>query len=155
MANASLGLAAAVSSLALAAAAPPSPSPREVIAARQASLDMSVMTFAELKDAARDGRSMASQVYPATSLAKWARALPTMFPPGAGPEAGVPTRAKPDIWTDRAGFERRGADYAAAAERLRDLAAAGDAAGFKAQIAVVSAACDACHAVYKQKDERS
>ena len=151
MANGSLRLAVVAGMLALAAAAP-APSPQQIIAARQASLDMSVMTFAALKAAARDGKPIASQVYAATTLARWARALPTMFPPGAGPEAGVPTGARPLIWTDRAGFERRAADYAAAAERLRDLAAAGDADGFRAQIPAVAAACDACHATYKVTD---
>jgi cytochrome c556 len=153
MANASLRLAAAIGGLGVLAAAAPAMSPQQAIAARQASLDMSVMTFAELKAAARDGKPMATQVYPATSLAKWAKVLPTLFPAGAGPEAGIPTHAKPLIWSDRAGFERRAADYAAAAERLRYLAAAGDADGFKAQIEVVSKACDACHDTYKQKDQ--
>jgi cytochrome c556 len=153
MANAWLRLAGALCSFGLVAAAPAAISPQAAIAARQASLDMSVMTFAELKAAARDGKPMKTQVYPAAALARWAKALPTLFPAGAGPQAGVPTAAKPLIWTDRAGFERRAADYAAAAEHLRDLAAAGDADGFKAQIDVVSKACDGCHDTYKQKEE--
>jgi cytochrome c556 len=135
--------------LPLAAAAPADPTAEQIIAARQASLDMSSITLAEMKEAAKGGKDPKTQVYYAAALAKWAGALPTLFPAGTGAEAGVPTRAKPEIWTDRAGFDQRAAEYRTAVERLRDLARAGDADGFKAQVQTVDMACDACHDTYK------
>ena len=68
---------------------------------------------------------------------------------GSGAEAGVRTTAKPEIWSDRAGFEAKAADYAAAADRLAELAAGDDAAAFAAQLAVVRASCQSCHDGYK------
>ncbi|MBU3971233.1 MAG: cytochrome c, partial [Alphaproteobacteria bacterium] len=63
--------------------------------------------------------------------------------------AGVRTNAKPEIWSDRAGFEAKAADYAAAADRLAELAAGDDPAAFAAQWAVVRASCQSCHDGYK------
>ena len=68
---------------------------------------------------------------------------------GSGAEAGVPTHARPEIWSDRAGFEAKAADYAAAADRLAELAAGDDAAAFAAQWTVVRSSCQACHDGYK------
>jgi cytochrome c556 len=124
----------------------------QIIAARQASFDMSVMTMTELKIAVRDGTDVKKQFYPATTLTRWAKVLPTLFPAGTGAgETALDTHAKTEIWTDRAGFAKAAIDYAAAADRLSALAQAGDAEGFKEQLAVVEKTCDACHATYKAK----
>jgi hypothetical protein len=50
------------------------------IAARQASLDMSSITFRYMGDAMKAGREAKTVGYPAAALAKWAKALPQMFP---------------------------------------------------------------------------
>ena len=56
----------------------------DAIIARQASLDMSSITFRSMVDAMKAGHEAKSQGYPAAALAKWAKALPRMFPPGTG-----------------------------------------------------------------------
>src|SRR5579863_3615834 len=77
----------------------------DAIAARQASLDMSSITFHSMGDAMKAGREAESQGYPAAALAKWAKALPRMFPPGTGEgETSANSQARPAIWRDRAGF---------------------------------------------------
>src|SRR5215470_7820794 len=53
----------------------------DAIAARQASLDMSSITFRSMGNAMKAGGEAKSQGYPAAALAKWAKALPRMFPP--------------------------------------------------------------------------
>ena len=132
--------------------APPVLTPDQIIAARQASLDMSVMTMAEMKTAVNNGLDVKKQFYPAKTLARWARALPTMFPAGTGPGVtSVETHALANIWTDRAGFEKAAAAYAAAADKLGEFARNGDSAGFAGQLAAVSKTCDACHDDFKQK----
>jgi cytochrome c556 len=126
--------------------------PEQTIAARQASLDMSVMTMAEMKSAVASGSDVKKQFYPAKTLARWARVLPTMFPQGTEQGATpTETHALPNVWTDRAGFEKAAANYAAAADKLEEFAKDGDATGFSSQLAVVSKACDACHDNYKVK----
>ena len=75
----------------------PGVSPVDAIAARQASLDMSSITFRSMGDAMKAGREAKSQSYPAAALAKWAKALPRMFPPGTGKgETSGKTQALPD-----------------------------------------------------------
>ena len=126
--------------------------PEQIVQARQASFDMSTVTMAEMGHAVKDGLPLTKQSYPANALGRWARVLPTMFPAGTGADSvSIPTRAKAEIWTDRTGFEKAAADYAAAADKLRDLAKAGDTAGFSAQLDVVDKACDACHDKYRSK----
>ncbi len=58
------------------------------------------------------------------------------------------TGAKPDIWSDSAGFAKVTADAEAALTALR---AAKDEAGFKAALPAVGAACQGCHEKYRVK----
>jgi cytochrome c556 len=126
------------------------PSPAELIAARQAAFDMSVQAIEAMRKAANDGREPKNSAYAAAGLTKWAKALPGLFPRGTvRGETEIWTQAEPTIWSDRKGFERAAADYAAAAAELGRRAQANDAAGFKAQIAEVDEACSTCHASYK------
>jgi cytochrome c556 len=126
----------------------------DAIAARQASLDMSSITFRSMGDAMKAGREAKSQGYPAASLAKWAKALPRMFPPGTGVgETSASSQALPLIWRDRANFDRAAANYADATARLAALAAANDTAGFTKQLEEVNQACGLCHARYKAGDQ--
>jgi cytochrome c556 len=123
----------------------------DAIIARQASLDMSSITFRSMVDAMKAGREAKSQGYPAAALAKWAKALPRMFPPGTGQgETSVSTQALLAIWRDRAGFDRAAANYADATARLTALAAANDTPGFSRQLEDVDHACGSCHSRYKE-----
>ena len=126
----------------------------DAIAARQASLDMSSITFRSMGDAMKAGREARSQGYAAAALAKWAKALPRIFPAGTGvAETSVDTQALPIIWKDRANFDRAAAFYAEATARLAALAGANDTAGFTKQLEEVNQACAACHARYKAGDQ--
>ena len=116
------------------------PRAEDVIKGRQGAMMLSGVAMASIKGAIDAGQPLASQRFSTRSLARWAHAVPGMFPAGSGPEAGVPSNARAEIWSDRAGFEARAADYAAAADRLAELAA---------QWAVVRATCQACHDGYK------
>ena len=122
----------------------------DAIAARQASLDMSSITLRSMRDAMKAGREAKSQGYPAAALAKWAKALPRMFPPGTGEgETSASSQARAAIWRDRAGFDRAATNYADATARLSALAAANDTVGFTRQLEEVDQACNFCHASYK------
>jgi cytochrome c556 len=129
-------------------------SAQDAIAARQASLDMSSITFRSMGDAMKAGREAKSEGYPAAALAKWAKALPRMFPAGTGQgETSADTQARPEIWRDRARFERAAANYADQTAQLAALAAANDTAGFTKQLDVVNQACAICHGRYKAGDQ--
>jgi cytochrome c556 len=125
----------------------------DAIAARQASLDMSSITFRSMGDAMKAGREAKTVSYPAAALAKWAKALPRMFPSGTGKdETSAFSQALPAIWKDRAGFDRAATYYAETTAKLAALAAANDTAAFTKQLEQVDQACAACHITYKAGD---
>jgi len=140
--------AAAVAGLAWAQAPVAPPPPERFVPIRQASLDMSLWTRGQMEAAMKAGGEAKTQAYPARALAKWAHVLPSMFPTGSGPDVAG-TQALPPVWADRPQFLKRAADYAAAADRLSELAQANDTEGFKAQLVLVHQACDSCHATNK------
>jgi cytochrome c556 len=121
----------------------------DIVEARQAAMMLSGVAVNAIKAAVDAGQPIASQRFATRALARWAHAVPGAFPAGSGAEAGVRTTAKPEVWSDRAGFEAKAADYAAAADRLAELAAGDDAAAFAAQLVVVRASCQSCHDGYK------
>ena len=125
------------------------PRAEDVIKGRQGAMMLSGVAMASIKGAIDAGQPLASQRFSTRSLARWAHAVPGMFPAGSGPEAGGQSNARAEIWSDRAGFEARAADYAAAADRLAELAAGDDAAAFADQWTAVRATCQACHDGYK------
>lgn len=140
----------------VAAAAPNAPrptySPEQIITIRQAGYEMSAVVFAGLKSAGETGTEPKTVGFAAGGLALWAKALPTLFPSGTAiGETAVDTQAEPAIWTNRADFERKAADYLAATNKLVEATRANDAAAFKAGLVEIKKACDACHADYKKR----
>jgi cytochrome c556 len=133
---------AAASSLATEAA----PTPAEVARARQAAFRLSASTFHHMRTRIEAGTDVKPLAYGARALEAWARALPRLFPEGSGVQ---PTRARPEVFTQRADFEAKAADYARAAARLAELAEANDKAGFSAQWDATEKACAACHERYR------
>jgi cytochrome c556 len=112
---------------------------------------MSSITFRSMDSAMKAAKS---QSYPAAALAKWAKTLPRMFPPGTGrDESSASTQALAEICQDRAGFDLAAANYAVATERLAALAEANDTQGFTRQLQEVYRACRFCHSRYKEGDE--
>jgi cytochrome c556 len=79
---------------------------------------------------------MAAVTAAAAKIRDYAGQMGTWFPAGTGPETGIETEAKANIWTDRATFD-------AAAVKLQEEsakpAAATDAAAFKAQFPATGA----------------
>ena len=121
----------------------------DVIKGRQAAMMLSGAAMGSIKTAIDSGQAPASQRFSTRALSRWAHAVPGMFPAGSGPEAGVQTNARAEIWTDRAGFEARAAAYAAAADRLAETAGGEDAAAFSEAWTAVRRSCQACHDAYK------
>ena len=120
--------------------------PEQIVAARQAGYVLSGGSFAAMKAAADSGADVKQLTFGARSLARWARTLPTLFPAGTN----LPnSHARPEIWSDRAGFEARAAAYADAARLLAEAAQTGNRDAFLAQWTATRATCGACHDSYK------
>lgn len=126
-----------------------SPSAAEIVAARQASFALSTAALGTIKTVLDSGRPIDGLAFTAGGLNRWATALPTMFPAGTGPDAIPSTKAKPEVWSDRAGFEAKAADYQAATARLRDAVAAGDTAAANEAWTATRATCGSCHDAYR------
>lgn len=71
------------------------------------------------------------------------------FPDGA--EQGK-TRAKPEIWQNRADFEQKLADLRKAVDTLEDVVDEGDRKAIAEQVGATGEACKACHDEYKAKN---
>ncbi|MEO5492406.1 MAG: cytochrome c [Sphingomonas sp.] len=118
----------------------------DVKALRLAAMGLSSGTVNDASKAVKFGAPVKNQAYAARALAKWARIFPILFPKGSDTP-----NTRPEIWTDRTGFEGRAATLATAADELARLADADDAAGFATQIVVVRTACGECHDSYRAK----
>jgi len=105
----------------------------------------------ETKKDAPDPAVLASN---AAKLKTLALALPSWFPKGSGPESGVKTDAKADIWTDAAGFASATNRLQVEVSRLQQLAAAGDVAGVKGQTRAVGGACKNCHDKFRVPEKK-
>jgi cytochrome c556 len=145
----------AAGTAAIAARAPakhePGLTPQQIVAARQAAFGLSGATFGGMKGAVDAGGDVKPLTGGARNLLRWARVLPTMFPAGtATPES----HARPALWQNRADFERKAADYAAAAEKLLAAAQANDKTAFAAAWKATGATCGACHDSYRVEEHR-
>ena len=125
-------------------------SPQDAIAARQVKYKeiggalKTIMT--QLKADAPDTAVIAAS---AATIADDAQAQIKLFPAGSGAEAGVKTRAKPEIWLQRPQFESDNASLVAEAQKLSAIAQGGDLTAIRAQAPVLGAACGTCHKVFR------
>jgi cytochrome c556 len=96
------------------------------------------------------GAATATDAAPLNAAGKSLQANLTTFaanlPKGSGPESGVATRAKPEIWTDAAGFKAALDSAMAAADAL---AKAPDLASAQAAAGAVGRTCGGCHSKYQ------
>jgi cytochrome c556 len=80
-----------------------------------------------------------------TKAAETLKKLATLFPPGTGRDVVPTTRAKPEIWSQRAEFEATLAALVNANKALNDDAKAGDVEKVKADWTALAKACGGCH----------
>lgn len=67
------------------------------------------------------------------------------FPAGSGPQPGVKTAAKPEIWTQAARFRQLQDGFAAQATGFQRAAASGNVDAIRAGARSLGASCKACH----------
>ena len=145
------GLALAIGVVGLARAADTTPiKSDDVIAMRQAGFDLQAGVVAAMKATIDAGGSVKPLTDGAKGLSSWGHVIPAMFPDGT--QTGRNTKAKKEIWTDKAGFEKAAANFYDQAEKLEKFAEADDKAGFAAQFKETGAACGACHRQYRERN---
>ena len=125
------------------------PTAHQLHIARVAGMHMAATLFYRgVKPAVASGADVTQVFHEPEGIALWGAAIPGLFPAGSAVEG---SRARPEIWTNRADFEQKAADLRTAAARLLQLARAGDRAGFATQADAVEAACTACHNAYRSE----
>jgi cytochrome c556 len=103
----------------------------------------------ELKKAAPDKAALAANAQKMNTLAGQQA---SWFPKGSGPESGAKTGAKPQIWSDPAGFTAAVQRLQGETGKLQQVAAGGDVAALKAQVRDTGAACKNCHDKFRVPD---
>ena len=135
-------------------AADPAPAPTtaggKAVLTRQAHYKELNGAFRAINEQLRaDAPDKAAIAANAAKMKALAADLPSWFPKGSGPEAGVKTAAKAEIWTDAAGFAAAATKLQDETAKLQDVAAGGDLDTIKAQVRATNAACKACHDKYR------
>jgi cytochrome c556 len=123
--------------------------PEDFIATRQAGMELQYAVAGDMKRAVAAKLDVHPYKDGADAIVLWSRAIPGLFP--AGTDKGHDTKAKPEIWSDRAGFEKAAARLTDAARKLSQAAGSGDKAQFAAAFQATDQACAACHHSYERK----
>lgn len=127
--------------------------PAQTIEARQKSLKEIGKAMKGAGDSFKSGTPDAAIIKAsATTIAGYADKLGTWFPKGTGAEAGVKTAAKPEIWTDAAGFKKAAGDFSVAAKAFKVAADSGDLAASGKALGALGGTCKGCHEKFKNKD---
>jgi cytochrome c556 len=132
----------------------PAPNAAQTIQSRQANYKQMAGAQKGVADQLRAGSPDIAQIRRnAALLADRSVHVLAWFPRGTGPEAGVRTRAKAEIWSDAPGFRRAGANFVVAARALNRAAQAGDIAQIRAAFPTVGRTCGGCHDGYRTPAE--
>lgn len=128
------------------------PAVADAVQSRQSNYREMGAAFKSIQDALkRDAPLDATLVRAAKEVDSYARQQQYLFEPGTGPESGVKTAAKREIWEQPEEFARLRDRLVAEAPRLLETASAGDMSGFRAQASTVGKVCASCHKKFREK----
>ena len=131
-------------------AAPLVAAPKDAISARSAGYRAMGAAYKSVNDQLRSGNlDKASLTAAAARIQATAKAQYGWFPKGSGPEAGVKTAAKPEIWSQPAQFKAAQDAFATQAAAFSKAVASGNTAALTAQTKQLGAACSACHKAFR------
>lgn len=125
------------------AAAAPAPSAQELVSARQGGMKMSVFALGTASRAAESEEPVSKARLAVTGLADFSLGVAGLF--RADTAAIENTKARPEIWSDAAGFKARVEQYQLAAAGLRQAAIDDNREAFQTALVQTKAACKACH----------
>ena len=111
-------------------------------------LEKVVHTLARGLDAARPDFSRLSAQ--SSDIAALSRELEKWFPQGSGPQPGLKTRAKPQIWSEPGKFQSAAARLVRRARRLNRAVAGHDAPEALLQLRSLGHACQDCHDQFRR-----
>jgi cytochrome c556 len=126
----------------------------EVVKARQKSLKALGAAFKTIRDELKEDSPDAAKIREAAAdITQAAGAIDKWFPAGTGPDSGVKTDAKPEVWTDPAGFATAREAFVREANKWAQLGNSTDASAWKEGAASLGQSCKGCHDKYRVKKE--
>lgn len=135
---------------AVGATASAAPTPAEIIKSRQENLKAMGGAMKAIVDQVKTGKPDPAVTGPAgDKIAALSKELATWFPAGTGPEAGVKTAAKPEIWSKPEDFKAAAAALPPEADKLAAVTKTADAAAIGAQLQATGKACGGCHKPFR------
>lgn len=124
----------------------------DVIKARQQGYKAQGAAFKTINDELKkDAPNLGAIRSAAKVIADTSKSQYRWFPRGSGPEAGVKTAAKPEIWSDGAGFTAAQKAFEVEAGKLGQAAAKGDLGAIRPQVGATGKTCAGCHNKYRVK----
>ena len=123
----------------------------DVISARQAGYKATGGNMGAIKKVMDAGGDLSTVAANATDVANWGRKIPSMFPVGSGPESNIKTAALPEIWANKADFDKLAGNLATEADKLAVALKANDKAAAATAFAATGGTCGACHRTYRAK----
>ena len=126
----------------------------EVVKARQQGLKTLGAAFKAIRDELRGDSPDAAKIRSAAAdIAHAAGAIGKWFPVGTGPDSGLRTDAKPEVWTDAAGFAAAQDTFVREANKWAQLGNSTDPSAWKEGAASLGQSCKGCHEKYRVKKE--
>jgi cytochrome c556 len=126
----------------------------EVVKARQQGLKALGAAFKVIRDELQADAPDAAKVRKASAdIAQAANAFDEWFPAGSGPDSGVRTNAKPEVWTDPVGFAAAREAFVREANEWAQVAKRADVSAWREGAASLGQRCKGCHDKYRQKRE--
>jgi cytochrome c556 len=126
----------------------------EVVKARQKGLKALGAAFKTIRDELKGESPDAAKIREASAdITQAAGVIDKWFPAGTGPDSGVKTDAKPEVWTDSAGFATAREAFVREANKWAQLGNSIDASAWKEGAASLGQSCKGCHDKYRVKKE--
>ena len=127
--------------------------PAEVIKTRQQGLKDMGAALKSIRDELKVTPDIEKIKAASAKIQKTADDMAAWFPKGSGPEVGVKTGAKPDIWNDPQGFAAARQGLVDSSAKLSDAAKSGDAEAIGAAFKGVGKSCGGCHDKFRLKED--
>jgi cytochrome c556 len=115
---------------------------QDLSAERRALMRQQIQAMRAIAPVVQGNGEVRSALQPAEAVLATAQRKLTLFPPGSDRDDD---RARPEIWTDRAAFDRDGEALIQAATAMVAAANAGDRAALTAAFQATSNTCNVCH----------
>ncbi|MDJ0386503.1 cytochrome c [Roseomonas sp. E05] len=120
----------------------------DVIAQRQAGLKRMSGNLETIKKTLEAKGELSIVAERSQDMVAFFQGFPALFPPGS--DKGD-THARPEVWSNRAGFEAAATRMVAAATKLNQVATAGDAGATATAFREAGGTCGACHREFRAR----